>query len=116
MELISIEELRSRMYHEAFEVDSDLQKYDSGCWIRYKLFENVLKGIPKIESRPKGKWKQISPAKIYECSVCGGCVMTDDIESYNYCHHCGIDMKGEGGDGEEGEVKNEQNGRNNSRC
>ena len=42
-----------------------------------------------------GEWKQISPAKIYECSVCGGNVMTNDIEAYDFCHHCGADMRKE---------------------
>lgn len=44
--------------------------------------------------RPQGEWKQISPAKIYECSVCGQNVMTGDIEAYKWCHGCGCRMKG----------------------
>ena len=32
--------LSDAMYHEAFETDSELQKWDGGCWIRYKMFEN----------------------------------------------------------------------------
>ena len=48
-DLILREELKRRMYHEAFETDSDLQKWDSGCWIRYKLFENVIDTIPSAE-------------------------------------------------------------------
>ena len=39
MRLIDADALENRMYHESFEKDSDLQKWDSGCWIRYKLFE-----------------------------------------------------------------------------
>ena len=38
------------MYHEAFEKDSDMQKWDSGCWIRYKLFENVLRDTPSVDA------------------------------------------------------------------
>ena len=37
------------MYHEAFEKDSDMQKWDSGCWIRYKLFEKVLRDTPSAD-------------------------------------------------------------------
>ena len=37
-----------QMYHEAFETDSDMQKWDSGCWIRYKMFENALESAPTI--------------------------------------------------------------------
>lgn len=47
-ELVDVGVLRRAMYEEAFEKDSDMQKWDSGCWIRYKLFENVLERIPKI--------------------------------------------------------------------
>ena len=39
----------NRMYHEAFEKDSDMQKWDSGCWIRYKLFEKVLRDTPSAD-------------------------------------------------------------------
>lgn len=38
--LVDVDELSKKMYHDAFESDTDLQKWDSGCWIRYKLFEN----------------------------------------------------------------------------
>ena len=37
--LIDIDALNNAMYHEAFETDSNMQKWDSGCWIRYKMFE-----------------------------------------------------------------------------
>lgn len=43
--LIDADELRKRMYHATFEQDSDLQRWDSGCWIRYKLFEQVLEEL-----------------------------------------------------------------------
>lgn len=46
--LIDADELRKRMYHAAFEQDSDLQRWDSGCWIRYKLFEQVLEETPEV--------------------------------------------------------------------
>lgn len=42
--------LGNRMYHESFEKDSDMQKWDSGCWIRYKLFENVLRDTPSVDT------------------------------------------------------------------
>ena len=43
----------------------------------------------------KGRWLKISPANIYECSVCCQNVMTEDIEEYHFCHHCGADMRKE---------------------
>lgn len=48
-----IEEIRHKMYHAAFETDSDLQKWDGGCWIRYKLFEEVISSI-EIEGGMNG--------------------------------------------------------------
>ena len=49
MRLIDADDFGNRMYHEAFEKDSDLQKWDSGCWIRYKLCENVLREQPTVQ-------------------------------------------------------------------
>lgn len=46
--LIDGDLLEYKLYHQAFEVTFDLQKWDSGCWIRYKMFENVMKEIPTI--------------------------------------------------------------------
>ena len=48
--IIDADKLSADMYHEAFEKDSDMQKWDSGCWIRYKMFENVLKAQPTVEA------------------------------------------------------------------
>ena len=40
----AIDEVSRAMYHQCFECnnDEDMQKWDSGNWIRYKLFENVI--------------------------------------------------------------------------
>ena len=51
MRLIDADALINRMYHDAFEIDTDMQKWDSGCWIRYKLFENAIDEQPTIESK-----------------------------------------------------------------
>ncbi len=48
-EYISRETLRDLMYTEAFERDTGLQRWDSGLWIRYKLFENCLDAIPAAD-------------------------------------------------------------------
>ena len=52
--LIDADKLSADMYHEAFVKDSDMQKWDSGCWIRYKMFENVLKAQPAVQ--PEQRW------------------------------------------------------------
>ena len=44
--------IRDEMYHEAFETDSDMQRWDGGCWIRYKMFENVIDRLPSADVQP----------------------------------------------------------------
>ena len=63
MRLIDADALGNRMYHESFEKDSDLQRWDSGCWIRYKLFEQVLRAAPTIEPQ---KWIPCTPETMPE--------------------------------------------------
>lgn len=44
----TLEEVECAMYYQAFNVDHEkdgLQRWDAGNWIRYKLFENVLKEL-----------------------------------------------------------------------
>lgn len=47
-DLIDIDKLSDAMYHEAFEMDSYWQKWDSGCWIRYKMFERLRDSVPVV--------------------------------------------------------------------
>lgn len=54
-EYIDKVELKKAMYQKSFEEDSDLQRWDCGCWIRYKLFENVVESIPIVDVQPV-KW------------------------------------------------------------
>lgn len=46
--LIDANALRAKMYHEAFETDTPMQKWDSGCWIRYKMFEDMEESAPTV--------------------------------------------------------------------
>jgi len=52
---IDADALMGRMYHEAFENDASynesnpMAKWDSGLWIRYKMFENVIDEAPSID-------------------------------------------------------------------
>lgn len=52
IDLISRKALGETMYEEVFLKDSDDQRWDSGCWIRYKLFERVVDSIPTIDAVP----------------------------------------------------------------
>ena len=92
-DLISRQVMRDTMYHEAFEVDSDLQKWDSGCWIRYKMFENVIDKIPSAQK--KGHWVKQNPmVDTEECSACGYNIYSAELET-PFCPWCGSDMRGE---------------------
>ena len=53
MRLIDADALRRTMYHEAMEKDSDEQKWDGGCWVRYKMFERIIEAQPTIEPEPQ---------------------------------------------------------------
>lgn len=50
MRIIDGDALRDVMYHEAFETDSDMQRWDSGCWIRYKMFEKAIDNAPTVDT------------------------------------------------------------------
>lgn len=108
MRCIDADELSRRMYTEAFLKDTDMQKWDSGCWIRYKLFENVLKEQPTIEpERKTGKWvgaieyckhleettgERYQPSSLAGMIYCNQCWKASDRRS-NYCRECGAKME-----------------------
>ena len=52
-DLIDRNVLKAKMYQEAFESDTDMQRWDSGCWIRYKLFENVVDSMQTVPYAPR---------------------------------------------------------------
>lgn len=86
---ISRQELKNQMYHEAFEKDSDMQRWDSGCWIRYKLFENCIESIPSAPVREvkRGRWLD------GYCSCCGKRTVWDETD---FCPNCGADNRENG--------------------
>ena len=102
---INEETLRKLMYEEAFEKESDMQKWDSGCWIRYKLFENCLEAVPAedVTEIKHGQWVDkwmCSNMTGYEyacrCSECNE--PTYRISTLEpmppYCPNCGTKMDG----------------------
>ena len=96
MRLIDADALSARMYHDAFETDSDMQKWDSGCWIRYKMFENAIEDAPAIKpERKAGKWViyviSMFDGEGCKCSECG----FEGVPYWDYCPNCGADMRGE---------------------
>lgn len=107
MRPIDADALDARMYYEAFEKDSADQRWDSGCWIRYKLFEKVLKEAPTVEpERETGKWlphKEINREYMgsdlvsvrydyWFCDMCG--YRVEEAQTmYKFCPHCGAKME-----------------------
>ena len=109
MRTIDADDFGNRMYHEVFEKDTDMQKWDSGCWVRYKLFENVLREQPTIEpERKKGHWikgkmwsEGIGMGETYgfyyACSECNSSVQGGyDVCGKNFCEKCGADNREDG--------------------
>lgn len=105
MRLIDADALRDAMYHEAFETDSDMQKWDSGCWIQYKMFQNQIENAPTIEPR-HGKWiKDGVSYSLYKCTACNDlctvagyadCIPEKQMyRSFKFCPNCGAKMEGE---------------------
>ena len=79
MRLIDADALREAMYHEAFETDTPLQKWDSGCWIRYKMFEKCIDDAPEFI--------QCKDCKFYCKGEDFPCGISSDIlvEDNDYC-------------------------------
>lgn len=105
MRLIDADALRAQMYHEAFETDTDMQRWDGGCWIRYKMFENAIGNAPTIEpQRMRGKWIRaeyqreediINGNYMFVCSNCSHVDFHAKTVEVPYCWYCGADMRGD---------------------
>ena len=99
MRLIDVDALEDAMYHETFETDTDMQKWDSGCWIRYKMFENKIAEAPTIEERKEGFWDVYTDCEgkrtYYTCPFCKNKTNHFMYEP-KYCDNCGARLKKEG--------------------
>lgn len=100
MRLIDADALKETMYHEAFEKDSDMQKWDSGCWIRYKMFEKAINSAPTIDPVKHGRWVTVRVCgyKVDACTNCGDVVEHCEVLKYDFCPWCGARMDGEKGE------------------
>lgn len=41
----AIKDIKEKMYQKSFVEDNGMQKWNSGLWIRYKLFENTIEEV-----------------------------------------------------------------------
>lgn len=62
--LINAEALSDEMYRKSFLVDDGRNKWDSGLWIRYKIFEEAIRDAPAVDAIPMDwieKWEEKNP-------------------------------------------------------
>ena len=103
--LIDAYELEREMYRKCIDTDEEIEKgrakWDSGLWIRYKVFEDAITLAPRVDTVKHGHWdnKLIGCGyyshTIARCSVCRGKVHVfakDYIVKYPYCPLCGAKM------------------------
>lgn len=108
MRLIDADALMEAMYHRAFETDGDTM-WQSGCWVRYRAIEQVVKEQPSVEAEPvrHGHWipkfggEFKGGAYWYDCSECGHTVAGGILSGNYFCKNCGARMDFEKGEKEQ---------------
>lgn len=88
---INRQALKKAMYHEAFEVDSDMQKWDGGCWIRYKLFEKIVDIMPSVQSSEQKTAQWLINSDGYY-PYCSECMKEPPKYMTAFCPNCGAKM------------------------
>lgn len=92
--MIDADALMKALYHRAFETDGDTM-WQSGCWVRYRAIEQVVKEQPTIgPERKTGEWEVAigyDPKRKVMCTECRRMA----YEPTPYCPNCGADMRGE---------------------
>lgn len=89
MRLIDADALDAEMYHKSFEVDDGRNVWNSGLWIRYKIFEEAIKDAPTIDALPAIRCRD---CKYYGFNDWLHCPMTDS-RADEYCSRA--ERKGE---------------------
>lgn len=102
--LIDIDALDAEMYRKSFEVDDGRNVWNSGLWIRYKIYEEASRDAPTVDAVPVRHGEFIGTEydgyadgnPVYcewVCSECG-CVFEDEEPTYRFCPNCGAKMDG----------------------
>ena len=95
--LIDAYELEREMYRKCIDTDEEIEKgrakWDSGLWIRYKVFEDTITLAPRVDPVKHGHWegKPIAGYSTVRCSKCGD-VFMENSGKWNYCPNCGAKM------------------------
>ena len=94
--LIDAYELEREMYRKCIDTDEEIEKgrakWDSGLWIRYKVFEDTIILAPRVDPVKHGHW-ELSPFDgNWTCSKCGNKPYHSNMKNMNYCPNCGAKM------------------------
>lgn len=120
MRLIDADELEREMCRKCIDTDEEVDKgrakWNSGLWVRYKVFEDTITLAPRVDAEPirHGKWKIKAIRRfeflyettgyepLYQCSECGRVmesylrldkpIMPEDADFPRYCPNCGARM------------------------
>lgn len=102
MRLIDADKLSEEMYRKSFETDDGRQRWDSGLWIRYKVFEEARDNAPTIDAVPVRHGEWLHPEEEDEdyhtvrwsCPVCWSKFnfYEGDTDGTPYCPNCGAKM------------------------
>lgn len=74
MRLIDADALKAEMYHKSFEVDDGRNVWNSGLWIRYKIFEEAIRDAQTVDAVPVIR--------------CKDCALWDDADSEHLVGYC----------------------------
>ena len=94
---IDAESFRRKMFEKTFLQDSDEQRWDSGCWIRYALFERCLESETSadVHENVYGNWIPETNhglgVQTIRCSRCYHCAVSTSPS--NFCPNCGANMR-----------------------
>lgn len=101
MRLIDADALNDEMYHKSFEVDDGRNVWNSGLWIRYKIFEEAIRDAPTVDAVPArhGRWLNKRYGVKFDghsypfraIATCSECHETS-CDAGDYCPNCGAKM------------------------
>lgn len=99
--LIDAYKLEREMYRRCIDTDEEIKKgrakWDSGLWIRYKVFEDVIALAAPVDAVKPAHWEIDEKRygnKDPHCSICRAILEGDADKCRNnyYCYHCGAKM------------------------
>lgn len=74
MRLIDADALDREMYRKSFEVDDGRNVWNSGLWIRYKIYEEAIRDAPTVDAVPVIR--------------CKDCALWNDADSEHLVGYC----------------------------